>query len=37
MKLMSETSAEILSGDILTNGYNSADSDILLAVEILES
>jgi hypothetical protein len=37
MKLLSETSAEILSGDIPTNGYNSADSDILLAVEILAS
>lgn len=37
MKLLSETSAEILSGNIPTNGYNSADSDILLAVEILAS
>ena len=37
MKLLGEMSAEILSGDISTNGYNSADSDILLAVEILAS
>jgi hypothetical protein len=37
MKLLSEMSAEILSGDMPTNGYNSADADILLAVEILES
>lgn len=36
-KLLSEMSADILSGDMPTNGYNSADADILLAVEILES
>ena len=37
MKLISETSAEILSGDMPANGDDSADADILLAVEILTS
>ena len=37
IKLINEISAEILSGDMPTNGYNSADSDILLAVEIIAS
>lgn len=37
VKLLGETSAVILSGDIPTNGDNSTDADILLAVEILES
>lgn len=37
MELLGETSAEILSGDIPTSGYNFADPEILLAVEILAS
>jgi hypothetical protein len=36
-KLLGEMSAEILSGDMPTNVYNSTDADILLAVEILAS
>ncbi len=37
MKLLSEMSAEIISGDLPTSGYDSAGADILLAVEILAS
>ncbi len=37
MKLLNEMSAEIISGDMPTSGYDSADADILLAVEIITS
>jgi hypothetical protein len=37
IKLINETSAKILSGDMPTNGYNSTDADILLAVAIIAS